>query len=385
MKKTTSITLILVFVTVLLISCNLPFGGTQTPIDENLINTSVAQTLAANGTGLLPTIELTLAPTIPTVALPTIALPTIAPTEDTCNRASWVEDVSVPDGSVFLPNVAFTKTWRLKNVGSCTWNTSYAVVYFSGDQMSAPAATPLLGNVPPGGTVDVSVNMKSPGSNGDYRGNFKLRSDTGLIFGTGSSYTAEVFAQIEVSSLMLIPDLHFDGLLHILPLETLVYDFSANYCSASWHNASVVGDFACPGTKSDAQGFVVRNDNPRLQDNVVYTGTALFTHPQWVDGGSVSGTFPLITIENGMKFRATLGCGYNGAACDVRFLLRYRIEGGTLQQLEQWDVKYSDVPVAVDVDLSALAGKKVNFVLQVVTNGPPNQDWAHWVNPRIIK
>ena len=87
-----------------------------------------------------------------------------------------------------------------------------------------------------------------------------------------------------------------------------------------------------------------------------------------------------------MKFRATLGCRFGGSACDVRFFLRYYEEGVSgLKQLNQWDIKYSDTPLVVDVDLSALAGKKISIMLQVVTNGSPNQDWAQWVNPRIIK
>ena len=130
---------------------------------------------------------------------------------------------------------------------------------------------------------------------------------------------------------------------------------------------------------------MVKVDSPKLQDGNAITGVGLLTHPQWIDGGSISGTFPLLTIENGMKFRATLGCGFGGNACDVRFMLRYRIDGGSLQELTHWDVKYADAPLTVDVDLSPLNGKKVNFVLQVVTNGSSAQDWAYWVNPRVIK
>ena len=70
----------------------------------------------------------------------------------------------------------------------------------------------------------------------------------------------------------------------------------------------------------------------------------------------------------------------------MRYFLRYYEDGvAGLKQLAQWDIKYADAPLAVDVDLSALAGKKINVVLQVVTNGSPDQDWAQWVNPRIIK
>ncbi|MCX6053796.1 MAG: NBR1-Ig-like domain-containing protein [Chloroflexi bacterium] len=389
-----SLSVLLIF-TIFLTSCNFPFVGGEKPLDENTINTSVALTLAAN-----PTVQSALTveapppavvPSITPVPLGTVAIPptpippTPVPTQDTCNRASWIEDVTFPDGSIFLPNVAFVKTWRVKNVGSCTWNSNYAIVFKNGDQMNAPAATQLLGNVAPGATVDLSVNMKSPAANGEYQANFMFRSDTGILFGTGSTFNVPVYTLLEVSNLMLIPTLNIGGIIDILDLEALVYDFSANYCIANWRNASDPGYLACPGAKTDAQGFVIRVDSPKLQDNKVYTGVALLTHPQWIDGGSVSGTYPLITIENNMRFRAKLGCGFGGNACNVRFFLRYRVEGGTLEQLGQWDVQYSDAPVNLDVDLSALAGKNVNIVLQTVTNGSSAQDWGHWVNPRIIK
>ncbi len=380
-------------VLVLLAACSFPMGSSG-EVDENAVNTSVAQTLAALGdgavtptSGVLPTVT---SMPLPTAALPTVAPtavpPTAAPTADTCNQAKWIEDVTVPDGSVYLPNVEFTKTWRVQNVGTCTWNTSYAIVFASGNHMGEAAVTPLLGNVAPGATVDLSVKLKSPAENGEYTTLFLLRSDTGLLFGTGSKFDAAIFVQIKVSKLMILPTLDLGGVLPIFPLETLVYNFASNYCSGSWKNASAIGSLPCPGDTSSSLGYVVRNDNPKLSDGQTYDGVALVTHPEWIDGGSIAGIFPQFTVENGMRFKATLGCRQNGDACNVCYFLRYYEDGvAGLKQLNQWDIKYSDTPLAVNVDLSALAGKKISIVLQVVTNGSPDQDWAQWVNPRIVK
>src|ERR1044072_9305710 len=62
--------------------------------------------------------------------------PTTQPTG--CNKAAFVTDVTVQDGTAFAPGAAFTKTWRLKNAGTCAWTTAYKLVYYSGEQMSAP-------------------------------------------------------------------------------------------------------------------------------------------------------------------------------------------------------------------------------------------------------
>ncbi len=47
----------------------------------------------------------------------------------TCDWAQFVTDVTVPDGSIYPPGATFTKTWRLKNIGTCTWTPSYSMVY----------------------------------------------------------------------------------------------------------------------------------------------------------------------------------------------------------------------------------------------------------------
>src|SRR5512138_302063 len=74
----------------------------------------------------------------------------------TCDRAQFVADVTVPDGAKFAPGSAFTKTWRLKNVGTCTWSTSYSLVFSSGEPMGGPASIAFPLNVPPGQMVDLS-------------------------------------------------------------------------------------------------------------------------------------------------------------------------------------------------------------------------------------
>ena len=38
-----------------------------------------------------------------------------------CDQAQFVSDLTAPDGSSFAPGAAFTKTWRLMNIGTCTW------------------------------------------------------------------------------------------------------------------------------------------------------------------------------------------------------------------------------------------------------------------------
>ncbi|MBM2842952.1 MAG: hypothetical protein HW404_789 [Anaerolineales bacterium] len=82
------------------------------------------------------------------------------------------------------PGQNFTKTWRLRNSGTCTWTTAYDAVFVDGNAMGGVAAVPLAGSVPPNSTVDVSISLSAPSTNGTYRGNYRMRNDRDVLFGS---------------------------------------------------------------------------------------------------------------------------------------------------------------------------------------------------------
>jgi hypothetical protein len=112
--------------------------------------------------------------------------------------AQYIKDVTIPDGTNFNSGDAFTKTWRLKNVGSCTWS-GYALVFDSGDAMSgiSPIA---IGTVAPQQEVDVSVNLTAPASNGTYRGYWRIRNASGVLIPVqgGAQQGKSFFVEIKV-------------------------------------------------------------------------------------------------------------------------------------------------------------------------------------------
>lgn len=139
---------------------------------------------------------------IPDTATPTTT-PTITPTptEEPCtNRAGFVSDVTIPDGSEVDPGSSFTKTWRLRNAGTCTWIPSYDMIFSHGDLMDGPATVPFVGSVPPGSTVDFSVDLVAPDEPGTYIGNWMFRSDLGAQFGVGSGGNVAFWVEIVVPS-----------------------------------------------------------------------------------------------------------------------------------------------------------------------------------------
>ncbi len=179
-----------------ILACNLPSQQEISAATTALAQTAAAETvqaaltLAAKPSSGLPTATFTPIPSpLPTIPLPTLPPPATATSN--CDNAQFIADVTIPDGTTFSSGDHFVKTWRLKNIGTCSWTPSYAVVFFSGDQMGGPSAQALVGNVNPGQTVDLSVNLTAPSSNGNYTGYWKLRNAAAVTF-------AQFYVQIHV-------------------------------------------------------------------------------------------------------------------------------------------------------------------------------------------
>ncbi len=161
-------------------------------------------------------------PATATLPPPASATPPPSATAGCTDRAQFVTDVSVPDGAMFAPGSAFVKTWRLMNVGTCTWTSSYNVVFFSGDQMSGPGGIPVPVAVAPGATVDLSVSLIAPGSNGTYQGNWKLRNNNGLLFGIPGEFWVKVTVgqtptPTPTFHFFIVPSLVFHVTLFLMP------------------------------------------------------------------------------------------------------------------------------------------------------------------------
>lgn len=120
-----------------------------------------------------------------------------------CNAAEFVSE-TVKDNTVFEPGEDFTKTWRMKNVGTCTWNPNYDFVFFSGDRMGGAKTTDLDDYVKPGESIDLAVDMSAPSSPDTYTGYWKLRSDDGQSF-------AQVYVQIKVRKDFAVTSVDLDA------------------------------------------------------------------------------------------------------------------------------------------------------------------------------
>jgi hypothetical protein len=129
-------------------------------------------------------------PTSTVIPLPIATLANITPFATTisvnptssCNMMSYVNDVTIPDNTPMTPGQTFTKTWKVKNSGTCAWEAGYKFAFTSGDAMSGATYT-LPQSVPANTDVDISVAMTTPNKSGAIRGNWRMSTTAGQFFG----------------------------------------------------------------------------------------------------------------------------------------------------------------------------------------------------------
>jgi hypothetical protein len=197
-------------------------GGAAPTVSPQVLYTQIAQTVlaqiaeteqAASPTPeasltplLSPTLETTNAPLLSDTPQEATNTPLLSPTPGlgtpsgtpltiatlpppvaaSCDNAAFVADVTYPDGTAVEGGSTITKTWRFKNLGPCTWNRNYNLVYGWGGTGTDwsnrfPVNFPAI--VKPGDTMDISVRLFVPRKTGGYGVYCRLQNDKGYNFG----------------------------------------------------------------------------------------------------------------------------------------------------------------------------------------------------------
>lgn len=191
-------------IVVALLCLSLIFSAcTPSAQNESAIGTAVAQTLEAAQPAPttstpqppLPTLPPSLTPAV--VNTPTDA-PTLssAPSDPDCIHAVYVSEYP-PDQTVFAPNTQFAKTWTIRNVGTCTWDSTYRLIFWSGDTLGSATYYNLPEVVPPGSETSITIPLTAPAEEGIYTGYWRLQTPWNAAFGVGQ-YSQAIFATIQV-------------------------------------------------------------------------------------------------------------------------------------------------------------------------------------------
>lgn len=140
-------------------------------------------------------------PTCPPPATPT-PVETIAPTlenpstiiitpigdqnDANCLRFDFLGDVTYPPDTVVKPKEKFTKTWWVRNSGTCTWTMQFDLVISGGEAFGSKGTVDFTQEVPPGETVQLSIpDLVAPSAPGTFFSYWLIASPYGNRIGYG--------------------------------------------------------------------------------------------------------------------------------------------------------------------------------------------------------
>ena len=326
----------------------------------NLLPTSTPSFTAAPTLTPSPTATATLTHT------PTRTRTPIPPVPVICNRAQFLDDVTIPSRSQLPISLYFKKIWRIRNTGNCTWDSSYMLTFNSGVVMSNDLDLPFPQSVRPGEVIDLAVDMYAPKQPGRYQNSWVLRDSYGQIFGVGSGGNQSFGVDIEaVIPPGMDPDRHL-GL---------------SYCDAAWTTG--VGMIGCTQRIGDPLGFVVLINTPQLETRTE-NELALWMHPDQNGNGRINGIYPPFTVTENEYFVAEIGCLADRPRCDVTFSLGFLTQNNELITLASWrEIQDANTNI-VTVDLTSLQGQRGQLTLNMINNGDPLQADGIWFMPQII-
>jgi len=105
-----------------------------------------------------------------------------SPTPDCSDILSFLDDVSIPDGTIVKPGEKLDKRWLVNNTGSCNWNSQYRIQLQTGPGMGVEAEQRLY-PARSGTQVVMRFTLEAPAEAGTYRSSWQAVNPRGQLFG----------------------------------------------------------------------------------------------------------------------------------------------------------------------------------------------------------
>jgi ABC-type amino acid transport substrate-binding protein len=128
----------------------------------------------------------------PTPVIPLTPTPVPTARPPAClDGMAFVADLNYPDNGMqnpasFPPGTVIQKGWRIRNTGTCSWNSSYVLAYTGSVPPNSPVGgspVAIQGVVAPGATYDIYATLTAPSTPGTYQSFWSLRNGNGMFFG----------------------------------------------------------------------------------------------------------------------------------------------------------------------------------------------------------
>jgi Tol biopolymer transport system component len=136
-----------------------------------------------------------------------IPMPAEQPWLDCQSQATYLGDVSIPDGTAFSGGQEFQKIWRLQNTGTCAWTANYQLQYFDGERMGEQEQLALPAVIQPGSTFDLALPLTAPATQADYQGRWRITDaqDTYVPGPSGNPLTLTVDIAVQPGNAIPLP------------------------------------------------------------------------------------------------------------------------------------------------------------------------------------
>jgi len=95
---------------------------------------------------------------------------------------TFLSDLTIPDGTVVLPNQSVEKQWLVENSGTCNWDSRYRLRWVGGETLGAPTEVALY-PARAGARVTLRILFTAPSAAGTYQSQWQAVSPDGTLFG----------------------------------------------------------------------------------------------------------------------------------------------------------------------------------------------------------
>ena len=114
-------------------------------------------------------------PTPSSASSPTPSLPCT-------NNLTFVQDLTILDGTVLSPGVDIDKQWLVTNSGSCNWDSRYRLKLIGGEALGAPVDQALY-PAKAGTQATLRILFSAPLEPGGYQSAWQAYDPDGIAFG----------------------------------------------------------------------------------------------------------------------------------------------------------------------------------------------------------
>ncbi len=150
-------------------------------------------------TGLFipPTAAVTATQIFPTIAITSEHAATVEPTRQTgcSNLLAYINDLTIPDGTIFAPGDVVDKRWVVENQGTCNWTFLYTLRLTGGEPMGANTEQSLVPALA-GSQAVIRIQFTAPSEQGKYRSAWQAYTPEGIPFGDPIFVVIEVLPRV---------------------------------------------------------------------------------------------------------------------------------------------------------------------------------------------